>query len=184
MLKSPLAWKKSVVAVLTIYQLCIIHTSYDYHPHHRDEPSHDKTLQTKAWELARKAQGPGFLNRLHHRTSNIKSSSPSLISLSCSSFFSLEVPFFLLSVRVKWFFSVGTPDYIAPEVFLQTGYDKRCDWWESQSSSSWSLLSSSSSWLWSSTTYTRWSLGVILYEMLVGYPPFASETPQVPTITS
>ena len=32
--------------------------------------SHDKTLQTKAWELARKAQGPGFLNRLHHQTSS------------------------------------------------------------------------------------------------------------------
>jgi serine/threonine kinase 38 len=46
---------------------------------------------------------------------------------------------------------VGTPDYIAPEVFLQTGYDKSCDWW---------------------------SLGVIMLEMLIGYPPFCSETPQ------
>ncbi|RXN17824.1 serine threonine- kinase 38-like isoform X2 [Labeo rohita] len=47
--------------------------------------------------------------------------------------------------------TVGTPDYIAPEVFMQTGYNKLCDWW---------------------------SLGVIMYEMLIGYPPFCSETPQ------
>uniref|UniRef100_A0A3B3ZXV1 non-specific serine/threonine protein kinase n=1 Tax=Periophthalmus magnuspinnatus TaxID=409849 RepID=A0A3B3ZXV1_9GOBI len=46
---------------------------------------------------------------------------------------------------------MGTPDYIAPEVFMQTGYNKLCDWW---------------------------SLGVIMYEMLIGYPPFCSETPQ------
>uniref|UniRef100_A0A8V1A3U2 non-specific serine/threonine protein kinase n=1 Tax=Gallus gallus TaxID=9031 RepID=A0A8V1A3U2_CHICK len=49
------------------------------------------------------------------------------------------------------FSTVGTPDYIAPEVFMQTGYNKLCDWW---------------------------SLGVIMYEMLIGYPPFCSETPQ------
>lgn len=47
--------------------------------------------------------------------------------------------------------TVGTPDYIAPEVFGQSGYTSSCDWW---------------------------SLGVIMYEMLIGYPPFCSETPQ------
>merc|ERR1712141_733003 len=53
--------------------------------------------------------------------------------------------------RALAYSTVGTPDYIAPEVFLQTGYTSTCDWW---------------------------SLGVIMFEMLIGYPPFCSETPQ------
>lgn len=44
--------------------------------------------------------------------------------------------------------TVGTPDYIAPEVFAQNGYTHTVDYW---------------------------SLGVILFEMIVGYPPFYSD---------
>ena len=46
--------------------------------------------------------------------------------------------------------TVGTPDYIAPEVFLKQSYDFSVDYW---------------------------SLGAIMYEMLFGFPPFLSDTP-------
>jgi protein-serine/threonine kinase len=44
--------------------------------------------------------------------------------------------------------TVGTPDYIAPEMFAGQGYDFSCDWW---------------------------SLGTIMFECMVGWPPFCGE---------
>ncbi|KAL5072980.1 hypothetical protein RYX36_011964 [Vicia faba] len=46
---------------------------------------------------------------------------------------------------------VGTPDYLAPEILLGMGHGATADWW---------------------------SVGVILYELLVGVPPFNAEHPQ------
>ena len=48
------------------------------------------------------------------------------------------------------FSTVGTPDYIAPEVFEQNGYGNEVDWW---------------------------SVGIIFFEMIIGYPPFFSDSP-------
>ena len=45
----------------------------------------------------------------------------------------------------------GTPEYIAPEVILRQGYGKPVDWW---------------------------SMGIILYEFLVGLVPFFGDTPE------
>ncbi|EER32906.1 serine/threonine-protein kinase CBK1 [Candida tropicalis MYA-3404] len=54
------------------------------------------------------------------------------------------------SRRLMAYSTVGTPDYIAPEIFIHQGYGQECDWW---------------------------SLGAIMFECLIGWPPFCSETP-------
>jgi len=52
------------------------------------------------------------------------------------------------SRRLMAYSTVGTPDYIAPEIFTGQGYSFECDWW---------------------------SLGTIMFECLVGWPPFCAE---------
>ncbi|KAL9359612.1 hypothetical protein Peur_047735 [Populus x canadensis] len=54
--------------------------------------------------------------------------------------------------RALAYSTVGTLDYMAPEVLLKKGYGMECDWW---------------------------SLGAIMYEMLIGYPPFCSDEPRI-----
>lgn len=50
--------------------------------------------------------------------------------------------------RTLAYSTVGTPDYIAPEIFGGHGYSFACDWW---------------------------SVGAIMFECLVGWPPFCAE---------
>ena len=59
----------------------------------------------------------------------------------CCYVHSMKVRRFISSISSQAYSTVGTPDYIAPEVFMQTGYTYVCDYW---------------------------SMGVIMYEMLMG----------------
>jgi len=44
----------------------------------------------------------------------------------------------------------GTPEYLAPEIIRSKGHDKAADWW---------------------------AYGILLFEMLAGYPPFYDDNP-------
>jgi protein kinase X len=44
----------------------------------------------------------------------------------------------------------GTPEYLAPEIILSKGHGKSADWW---------------------------ALGILIYEMIFGYPPFMDDSP-------
>jgi protein-serine/threonine kinase len=57
--------------------------------------------------------------------------------------------------RALAYSTVGSLDYIAPNIFLQIGYGTLCDFW---------------------------SLGAVIFVCLCGYIPFCAENPHVHTV--
>ena len=69
--------------------------------------------------------------------------------------FALQIPYINISYYLLSFIIINRgnahlPEYIAPEVLLNKGHGKGVDWW---------------------------TLGILIYEMLVGDPPFLSDDP-------
>ncbi|KAI7901000.1 serine/threonine-protein kinase orb6 [Cokeromyces recurvatus] len=91
--------------------------------------THDSQYYQRLLEGAQNSTGPDFINLNTHKE---------------------KIATWKKNRRALAYSTVGTPDYIAPEIFLQRGYGQECDWW---------------------------SLGAIMFECLCGYPPFCSENP-------
>ncbi|CAF4943002.1 unnamed protein product [Pieris macdunnoughi] len=87
------------------------------------------------------------LEYLHHCSIVHRDIKPENIFLNESGYITLGDFGFCKIIRSRTWTICGTPEYIAPEIILSKGYTFSVDWW---------------------------SLGILIYEMIAGYPPFYS----------
>ncbi|KAG6861591.1 hypothetical protein C0995_014498 [Termitomyces sp. Mi166 len=137
-----------VLAIEAVHRLGFIHRNKDGHIKLSDfglstgfQKKHDSSYYQRLLDPAN-AQSPTTAAQTQRNSVMVNS-----INLTMSN--RDQIATWKANRRKLAYSTVGTPDYIAPEIFLQQGYGKECDWW---------------------------SLGAIMFECLVGYPPFCSDS--------
>ncbi|CAF0991859.1 unnamed protein product [Adineta steineri] len=87
---------------------------------------------------------------LHYLSIIYRDLKPENILFSADGYLKITDFGFAKVVRDRTYTLCGTPEYIAPEIILSRGYNKSVDYW---------------------------ALGILIYEMAAGYPPFYADQP-------
>lgn len=96
------------------------------------------------------AQITSIFEYLHSKNIVYRDLKPENILIARDGYLKLTDFGFAKYIEFRTYTLCGTPEYIAPEVLLHKGHGKPVDWW---------------------------TLGILIYEMIVGYPPFVDEEP-------
>lgn len=96
------------------------------------------------------AQITAIFEYCHSKNIIYRDLKPENILLAADGYLKLTDFGFAKVIEYRTYTLCGTPEYIAPEVLLNKGHGKPVDWW---------------------------TLGILIYEMIVGYPPFVDEDP-------